>query len=74
MPGGVELDLVDAVAVAVVGAQDRFVSFRALGVLERLGAAGELPGVAEAVDAPAAALALECLLQGEVGLDRKSVV
>ncbi len=69
VPRRVEVDLVDAVAVAVMGAQDGLVSLRALGVLERLGRAGQLAGVAQAVDAPAAALALERLAQCEVGLE-----
>ena len=69
VPGGVELDAVDPVAIAVVGAQDRLVGLRALGVGARLGAAGELAGVAQAVDAPAAALALDCLLQRQVRLE-----
>ena len=66
----VELDLVDPVAVAVVGAQDRLVALGPAAVLERLGAAGggaRLPG---AVDAPAAALALERLAQREVELEQ----
>ena len=66
---GIELDLVDAVAVAVVAAQDRLVALGALRVGERRGAAGELAGVAQAVDAPATALALERLAQREVGLE-----
>ena len=69
VPGGVELDRVDAVAVAVVRPQHRLVALGALGVLERLGRTGQLAGVAQAVDPPAAALALERLAEREVGLE-----
>ena len=69
VPGGVELDLVDAVSVAVVGAQQRLVALGPLGVLQGLGAAGELARVAQAVQAPAAALPLERLAQRKVGLE-----
>ena len=69
VPRGVEIDLVDAPAVAVVGPQDGLVALGALGVLERLGRAGQLAGVAQAVDAPRAALALERLAQGQIGLE-----
>ena len=69
VPRGVEIDLVDAPAVAVVGPQDGLVALGALGVLERLDRAGQLAGVAQAVDAPRAALALERLAQGQIGLE-----
>ena len=67
VPGGVEVDLVDAVAVAVVGAQDRLVALAALRVVARLGGTGHFAAVAQAVDAPAAALALEGLAERGVG-------
>ena len=69
VPGRVELDLVDAVAVAVVRAQDRLVALGALGVGKRLGGAGQLAGVAQAVHAPATALSLHRLAQCEVRLE-----
>ena len=52
---------VDAPPVAVVRAQDGLVALGAVGVLERLGAAGELAGVPQAVHSPAAPLALQRL-------------
>ena len=70
VPGRVELDLVDPVAVAVVGAQDRLVALGAPAVLARLDAPGDRAGLAGAVDAPAAALALERLLQRQVDLEQ----
>ena len=69
VPRRVELDLVDAVAVAVVRAQARLVALGALGVLDRLDAARQLARVAQPVDAPAAALALERLAQRQVGIE-----
>ena len=69
MPRGVEVDLVDPVAVAVVGDEARLVALAAVGVLARLGAAGDLADVAQAVDAPAAVLALDRLVQRGVGLE-----
>ncbi len=80
VPGRVELDLVDAVAVAVVRAQARLVALGSLGVLDRLDAAGQLARVAQPVDSPAAALALERLAQRQVrvedvvGRDRRRLV
>ena len=70
VPRGVELDLVDPVAVAVVGAQDRRVALGAPAVLGRLDAAGDPAGLAGPVDAPAAALALQRLAQRQVGLEQ----
>jgi hypothetical protein len=67
VPRRVELDLVDAVAVAVVRAQDRLVALRALRVGDRLRAARQLTGVAQPVDPPATALALDRLAQREAG-------
>ena len=61
MPRRVEVDLVDAVAVAVVGDQSRLVALGPAPVLERLDAARDDPGLADGVAAPAAALALERL-------------
>ena len=54
---GVVLDLVDAVAVAVVGAQDRLVAVGELAPALRLPAAGERPEFGDLVEAPLAALA-----------------
>ncbi len=67
---GVVVDLSIAVAVAVVGLQHRNVVLRAAGVLERLGRSGHGGQVADAVDAPLAALALECLGERRVGIER----
>ena len=53
VPARVELDLVDPVAVAVVGEQPRLVALGAAAVLLRLGRAGDHAGVAHAVDRPA---------------------
>ena len=68
VPGGVELDLVDPVAVAVVGAQDGRVLVRLPAPLERL-AARDLAERAGAVVGPAGALALERLDQRPVLLE-----
>jgi hypothetical protein len=70
MPGRVELDLVDPVAVAVVRAEDRRVALGAPAVLERLDAARERACLARPVDAPSATLPLEPLAQGEVDLEQ----
>ena len=53
-----------------MGAQDRLVALGAAAVLERLDAAGDGARLAHAVDAPAAALALERLAQREVGVEQ----
>ena len=55
--GRVVLDFVDAVAVAVVGAQDRLVAVGELAPALRLRAAGERPEFGDLVEAPLAALA-----------------
>src|SRR5262249_12444425 len=70
VPRGVELDLVDPVAVAVVGPEHRLVFLGAPAVLACLGAAGGGPRFARPVDAPAAALALERLPQRDVDLEQ----
>ena len=69
VPGRIEFDLVDPVAVAVVRAQDRLVALGPLGVGQRLGGAGQLAGIAQAVHAPAAALALDRFAQRQVRLE-----
>lgn len=70
VPRRVELDLVDSVPVPVVGPEDRDVPLGAPAMLERLDAAGERTGLARPVDAPAPALALEALAQGDIGLEQ----
>ena len=74
VPARVELDLVDPVAVAVVGEQPRLVALGAAAVLLRLGRAGHDAAVAHAVDGPARALALERLLQRHVGRQQVDVL
>ena len=69
VPRRVEVDVVDAVPVAVVGLQPRRVALGAAAVLLRLGRARHGARVARAVDGPAAALALERLAQREVDLE-----
>ena len=69
VPGRVEVDVVDAVAVAVVGLQPRRVALGAAAVLLRLGRARHGARVTRAVDGPAAALALERLAQREVDVE-----
>nr|BFE71186.1 hypothetical protein GCM10020092_044870 [Actinoplanes digitatis] len=69
VPGGVELDLVDAVAVAVVGDQARLVPVGLLGPALRLGAAAELAEPVQVVGRPAGALAGDPFEQGGVGGD-----
>ena len=61
VPGRIELDLVDPVPVTVVRAQGGDVALGAAAVLERLHAARELASLADAVDPPGTALALEAL-------------
>ena len=65
--GGVVLDLVDAVAVAVVGAQDRLVAVGQLAPALRLRAAGERPEFGDLVEAPLPALADQRLGQDRRG-------
>ena len=55
--GGVVFDLVDPVAVAVVGVQDRLVSVGQLAPALRLRATGECAELGDLVDAPFATLA-----------------
>ena len=68
VPGGVELDLVAAVAEAVVGVQHRRVLVGLDAPAHRL-AAPERAGGAQALARPAAALALEALPQRRVVLE-----
>ena len=74
MPARVEVDAVDPVPEAVVREQARLVALGAAAVLLRLGGPGYGAGVARAVDRPARALALERLLEGEVGLEQVDVL
>src|SRR5205823_3433135 len=66
MPGGVELDLVDAVAVAVVGTEDRRIGVRLHAPAERL-APRQLTEPPEALFRPGGALPADALRQGAVG-------
>ena len=66
--------LVDALPVAVVRLQPRRVALGAAAVLLGLGRAGDRAAVAHAVDRPAAGLALERLLQREVGVEQVDVL
>ena len=70
VPGGMELDLVDPVAVAVVRAQDGGFSF-AWRPSSIAVAAGELAHALDRGRGPAAALALERLDQRAVLLERR---
>ena len=63
VPRRVELDLVDPVAVAVVGAEDRDVALGAPAMLERLDASRHRARLVHAVQAPAAAFALQPLAE-----------
>ena len=74
MPARVEVDAVDPVPEAVMREQARLVALGAAAVLLRLGGAGYGAGVTRAVDRPARALALERLLEGEVGLEQVDVL
>src|SRR5947199_6478 len=65
VPGGVELDLVDAVAVAVVGTEDGRIGVRLHAPAERL-AAGELAERPHPLLRPGGPLAAEALGQGAV--------
>ena len=69
VPGGVELDLVDAVAEAVVGAELRRVLVGQPAELDGRGAAGELAHGADPVDREVAALAGDRLDERAVGLE-----
>ena len=55
--GGVVLDLVDTIAVAVVGVQDRLVAVGQLAPALRLSAAGKRAKVGDLVEAPLPAFA-----------------
>ena len=69
VPGRMELDLVDALAVAVVGAQHRRVCVRQPAPFERL-AAGERRGPPDAFLRPSRALAPEAVLERGIGRER----
>ena len=56
VPGGVELDLVDPVAVAIVGAELRRVLVRLPAQLDHVGASGDLAGLGDPLLGPAGAL------------------
>ncbi len=70
VPRRVQLDLVDPVAEPIVGTEERLVALRAARVLACLGAAGHPARLPGAVDAPAAALALERLTQWQIDLEQ----
>src|SRR5689334_117499 len=69
VPRRIELDLVDPVAVAVVGAEDRDVALGAPAVLERLDAPGHGARLPCAVGPPVAALTLQPFLQREIDFE-----
>jgi len=69
VPGGVELDLVDAVAEAVVGAQLRRVLVGEPAELDRLAAARDRPDRADRVHGEVAALPRDRLDEGPVRLE-----
>ena len=69
MPGGIELDLVDPVAIPVVGAQDGKVALGSPAMLDRRQTPGDLPRLARAVEAPPAPFALKRFLQCDVDLE-----
>ena len=69
VPGAVELDLVDPVAVAVVGAQLGLLLVRLEAPADRLRRAADRPQLARFVLRPAAALALQRLAQDAVGVE-----
>jgi hypothetical protein len=70
VPGGIELDLVDPVAVAVVRAEDRRVALRPTGVLAGLRASSYRSCFADALDAPSPTLALERFPQRQIHLEQ----
>jgi hypothetical protein len=70
VPRRVELDLVDPVAVAVVGAEDRKVALRAVRVLPGLNAAANSTGLTHALRPPGPTFAPERLLQREVDIEQ----
>ena len=59
MPARVELDLVDPLPEAVVGEKPRLVALRAPRMLLGLGGGGDRTGLADTVQRPAGAFALE---------------
>src|SRR5581483_2041421 len=70
VPGGIELDLVDAVAVAIVRLAGRQISLGPAAVLERLDTARLAAGLARELGAPATPFALERLLEGAIDLEQ----
>src|SRR5256884_9479357 len=70
VPCRMELDLVDAVAEAVVGAQLRRVGVGLEAPVDRLLRAGERAEVADQLLSPGGALTLERLAQGRVGFEQ----
>ena len=66
----VVLDLVDAIAVAVVRFEYGNVALGALGVIERLGGGDHGAEIADSVETPLATLANQRLTQRAVGLER----
>ena len=67
VPGGVELGLVDPVAVAVVGAELRRVLVGEPPELDHVGAAGDLADRRDLLDGPVGALPADCLTHHRVG-------
>ncbi len=67
VPGGVELDLVDPVAVPVVAAQHRRVLVGQPGLLLRVRAAGQVPKLVQFPGGPPGAFPLDRLQQGRIG-------
>ena len=70
VPRGIELDLIDPVAVPIVGEQDRDVALGPPPMLEPLDAAGHRAGLARPVEPPAATLARQTLAQSEIDLEQ----
>src|SRR4029077_8441536 len=69
VPGAVELDLVDTVAVAVVGAQLGLLFVRLEAPADRLGGAADGAQLARLLLGPAGALALQRLGQDAIGVE-----
>jgi hypothetical protein len=69
VPGGVELDLVDAAAEAVVGAEGRLSLVRLEPPADHLGGAADGPEFPAALLSPAGPLAAQRLAQWAVGLE-----
>ena len=74
VPARVELDLVDAVAEAVVGDQPRLVALGAPGMLLRFGGGGDATGLAHALERPSRTLALERLAQRHIAREQVDVL